>query len=105
MTWKLDVPGMRIKTLFIHITWKFDMRIKSYSYIYRFVSDIGYNGYKIMCQHKALQCAKIEAQLCRVYPPCLLEWRAIQQHCNMSLPVNFADGKTYFVKLYTPIWK
>jgi hypothetical protein len=58
-----------------------------------------------MCQHKALQCAQIEAQLCRVYPPCLLEWRAIQQHCNMSLPVSFADGKKYFVKLYTPIWK
>ena len=57
------------------------------------MSDIGYNGYKILCQHKTLQCAKIEAQLCRVYPPCLLEWRAIQQHSNMALPVKFADGK------------
>lgn len=61
----------------------------------RFVSDIGLEGHQQLCQHKALQCANIEPQFSRVYPPCLLEWRAIQQKSNMALEASFPDGKFY----------
>lgn len=60
---------------------------------FRFVSDIGLEGYQQLCQHKALQCANIEPKFSRVYPPCLLEWRAIQQKANMALEARFPDGE------------
>nr|XP_034311051.1 unconventional myosin-XV isoform X10 [Crassostrea gigas] len=61
-------------------------------YLIKFVSDIGLEGYQQLCQHKALQCANIEPKFSRVYPPCLLEWRAIQQKANMALEARFPDG-------------
>ncbi|XP_078318920.1 unconventional myosin-XV-like isoform X3 [Crassostrea virginica] len=61
-------------------------------YLIKFVSDIGLEGHQQLCQHKALQCANIEPQFSRVYPPCLLEWRAIQQKSNMALEASFPDG-------------
>jgi myosin-15 len=63
--------------------------------MFRYVSDVGLDGYKWYCQHKALQCGNIEPQLSRVYPPCLLEWRAAQRKANMALEVRFADSKLY----------
>lgn len=60
---------------------------------HRFVSDVGFEGHKQLCQHKALQCANIEPYMSRVYPPCLLEWRAIQHKANMALDVRFPDGR------------
>ncbi|XP_062594386.1 unconventional myosin-XV-like isoform X8 [Saccostrea cucullata] len=61
-------------------------------YLIKFVSDIGLEGHQQLCQHKALQCANVEPQFSRVYPPCLLEWRAIQQKANMALEAKFPDG-------------
>ncbi|XP_056017857.1 unconventional myosin-XV-like isoform X8 [Ostrea edulis] len=61
-------------------------------YLIKFVSDIGLEGHQQLCQHKALQCANIEPQFSRIYPPCLLEWRAIQQKANMALEAKFPDG-------------
>ncbi|OWF46490.1 unconventional myosin-XV-like isoform X2 [Mizuhopecten yessoensis] len=72
---------------------------KLFKYLLKFVSDVGYNGHKITCQHKALQCAKMQPQLSRSYPPCLLEWHAILQCTNMALPVKFADN----VRMYGPV--
>jgi len=59
----------------------------------RFVSDHGYNGYKAVCQRKLLQSSRIEWQLARNYPPCLLEWRANRKRVNMALQIYFADGE------------
>jgi hypothetical protein len=59
----------------------------------RYVSDHGYNGYKAVCQRKLLQSSRIEWQLARNYPPCLLEWRANRKRVNMALQIYFADGK------------
>ena len=65
--------------------------------LFRYVSDVGIDGYKWFCQHKALQCARIDPHLSRTYPPCLLEWRASQRKANMALEVRFADSKFSFV--------
>jgi hypothetical protein len=59
----------------------------------RYVSDFGYNGYKAVCQRKLLQSSRIEWQLARNYPPCLLEWRANRKRVNMALQIYFADGQ------------
>ena len=59
----------------------------------RYVSDVGINGYKWLCQHKVLQSANLEPQLSRIYPTCFLEWRAIQRKANMALEVKFPDGE------------
>ena len=64
---------------------------------FRYVSDVGFDGYKWFCQFKALQCANIEPQLSRIYPPCLLEWRAAQRKANMALEVRFADSELSLV--------
>ncbi|KAK6169157.1 hypothetical protein SNE40_020262 [Patella caerulea] len=62
-----------------------------FKYLLKYVSDVGINGYKVVCQHKALQCANILSQLSRVYPPCYLEWMAAQRKANMALEVKFPD--------------
>ncbi|ESO87136.1 hypothetical protein LOTGIDRAFT_229291 [Lottia gigantea] len=62
-----------------------------FKYLLKYVSDVGVNGYKIICQHKALQCANILPQLSRIYPPCYLEWMAAQRKANMALEVKFPD--------------
>ncbi|CAG2054867.1 unnamed protein product, partial [Timema podura] len=65
-----------------------------YKYLLKFVSDHGYNGYKALCQRKLLQSARVESNLARNYPPCLLEWRANRKRVNMALNVQCADGET-----------
>ncbi|KAK7507605.1 hypothetical protein BaRGS_00001540, partial [Batillaria attramentaria] len=62
-----------------------------FKYYLKYVSDVGVNGYKWMCQHKVLQSANMEPQLSRIYPPTFLEWRAIQRKANMALEVKFPD--------------
>ncbi|XP_021936981.1 unconventional myosin-XV-like isoform X4 [Zootermopsis nevadensis] len=64
-----------------------------YKYLLKYVSDHGYNGYKAVCQRKLLQSSRIEWQLARNYPPCLLEWRANRKRVNMALQIYFADGE------------
>jgi len=59
------------------------------------VSDVGLDGYKWFCQHKALQCSNIEPHLSRTYPPCQLEWRAAQRKANMALESRFADSELH----------
>jgi myosin-15 len=59
----------------------------------RYVSDHGYNGYKAVCQRKLLQSSRIEWQLARNYPPCLLEWRSNRKRVNIALQIYFADGE------------
>ena len=61
--------------------------------ICRYVSDVGIDGYKWFCQHKALQCARVDPHLSRIYPPCLLEWKAALRKANMALEVRFADSE------------
>ena len=70
--------------------------------LFRYVSDVGIDGYRWFCQHKALQCARIDPHLSRIYPPCLLEWRAAQRKANMALEVRFADSEhlLIFVQFY-----
>jgi hypothetical protein len=63
----------------------------------RYVSDHGYNGYKAVCQRKLLQSSRIEWQLARNYPPCLLEWRANRKRVNMALQIYFADGECLLI--------
>lgn len=65
-----------------------------FKYLLKYVSDVGIDGYKWFCQHKALQCARIDPHLSRIYPPCLLEWRAAQRKANMALEVRFPDNAT-----------
>ena len=60
----------------------------------RHVSDVGIQGFKFLCQHKVLQSAYMDPLLCRVYPPTLLEWKAIERKANMALDVRFPDGKS-----------
>ena len=65
------------------------------------MSDHGYNGYKTVCQHKLLAGA---AAVCapspappprRVYPPCLLEWKAAVRHSGlMALTVHLPGSDT-----------
>ncbi|PVD39191.1 hypothetical protein C0Q70_01819 [Pomacea canaliculata] len=62
-----------------------------FKYLLKFVSDVAVNGYKIVCQHKVLQSANLAPQLSRVYPPCFLEWRAIQRKASMALEAKFPD--------------
>ncbi|XP_076459661.1 unconventional myosin-XV-like isoform X2 [Babylonia areolata] len=62
-----------------------------FKYLLKYVSDVGINGYKWICQHKVLQSANLDPQLSRVYPPCFLEWRAIERKANMALEVKFPD--------------
>jgi myosin-15 len=62
-------------------------------FLFRYVSDNGYDGYKAVCQRKLLQSARVEGQLSRAYPPNLLEWRANKKRVNMALEVQFADGE------------
>lgn len=62
-------------------------------FCFRYVSDVGLNGYKYICQHKILQSAYMDPLLSRVYPPTFLEWQAIQRKANIGLEVKFADGK------------
>ncbi|XP_069684992.1 unconventional myosin-XV isoform X2 [Periplaneta americana] len=64
-----------------------------YKYLLKYVSDHGYNGYKAVCQRKLLQSSRIEWQLARNYPPCLLEWRSNRKRVNMALQIYFADGE------------
>jgi len=63
----------------------------------RYVSDHGYNGYKAVCQRKLLRSSRIEWQLARNYPPCLLEWRANRKRVNMALQIYFADGECLLI--------
>lgn len=62
-----------------------------FKYYLKYVSDVGVNGFKWLCQHKVLQSANLEPQLSRIYPPTFLEWRAIQRKANMALEVKFPD--------------
>ncbi|XP_076448222.1 unconventional myosin-XV-like isoform X2 [Babylonia areolata] len=62
-----------------------------FKYLLKYVSDVALNAYKVVCQHKVLQSANLRPQLCRVYPPCFLEWRCIQRKANMALEVKFPD--------------
>ncbi|KAL8573674.1 hypothetical protein ACOMHN_007227 [Nucella lapillus] len=62
-----------------------------FKYLLKYVSDVGINGYKWVCQHKVLQSANLNPHLSRVYPPCFLEWRAIERKANMALEVKFPD--------------
>jgi len=55
----------------------------------RYVSDHGFKGFKSLAQHKLLD-GLSTAQ--RMYPPCLLEWRANQTLGAMALLATFADG-------------
>ncbi|XP_060553902.1 unconventional myosin-XV-like isoform X5 [Ruditapes philippinarum] len=84
----------RVWQLMAHTLSAFPPSPTLYKYLLKYVSDVGLDGYKWFCQHKALQCANIEPQLSRVYPPCLLEWRAAQRKANMALEVRFADNAT-----------
>ena len=61
---------------------------------FRYVSDHAYNGYKWLCQKKLLNCARIDYQLARQYPPCLLEWRGNRKRIGMALEASFTDGKS-----------
>ncbi|XP_046399408.1 unconventional myosin-XV isoform X2 [Ischnura elegans] len=65
-----------------------------YKYLLKYVSDSAYDGYKALCQRKILQSGKIEHQLARTYPPCMLEWRANRKRVNMALQVHFADDES-----------
>ncbi|CAG0891503.1 unnamed protein product [Darwinula stevensoni] len=67
-----------------------------FKYMLKYVSDHAYNGYKVLCQKKLLQSARLEAQLARTYPPCLLEWRANRKKANMALEAVFSDGETWY---------
>ncbi|KAH9502357.1 hypothetical protein Btru_073529 [Bulinus truncatus] len=62
-----------------------------FKYLLKYVSDVGLNGYKYLCQHKILQSAHMDPLLSRVYPPTFLEWQAIQRKANMGLEVKFPD--------------
>ncbi|GFR79257.1 myosin-XV, partial [Elysia marginata] len=63
-----------------------------FKYLLKYVSDVGVQGYKFLCQHKVLQSAYMDPLMSRVYPPTLLEWRAIERKANMALDVKFPDG-------------
>ncbi|XP_041362375.1 unconventional myosin-XV-like isoform X3 [Gigantopelta aegis] len=66
-----------------------------FKYLLKYVSDVGMNQFKVICQHKVLQSANIEPQLCRIYPPCLLEWVANQRKASMGLEVKFPDDHNF----------
>ncbi|KAJ8897656.1 hypothetical protein PR048_003005 [Dryococelus australis] len=66
--------------------------VVSLVFIARYVSDHGYDGYKALCQRKLLQSARVESNLARNYPPCLLEWRSNRKRVNMALTTECADG-------------
>lgn len=61
-------------------------------FVYRYVSDHGFDGYKAITQQKLLQGEHVERQNCRTYPASLLEWRAITKKCNTAIEATFADG-------------
>ncbi|XP_052263037.1 unconventional myosin-XV-like isoform X3 [Dreissena polymorpha] len=95
-TWRNQklMPAERGWQLMAHCLAAFPPSQHLYKFLLKYVSDVGMGGYKWFCQHKALQCGSIEPQLCRIYPPCLLEWRAAQRKANMALEVRFADNAT-----------
>ncbi|KAI8796897.1 unconventional myosin-XV isoform X2 [Biomphalaria glabrata] len=66
-----------------------------FKYLLKYVSDVGLNGYKYICQHKILQSAYMDPLLSRVYPPTFLEWQAIQRKANIGLEVKFADDVSF----------
>ena len=59
------------------------------------MSDHAYDGYKSYCHQKLLLCdtQALEFLIPRTYPPCLLEWKANRQRCNMALVAELADGE------------
>ncbi|XP_063236075.1 unconventional myosin-XV [Bacillus rossius redtenbacheri] len=65
-----------------------------YKYLLKYVSDHGYDGYKALCQRKLLQSARVESNLARGFPPCLLEWRSNRKRVNMALGSECPDGET-----------
>ncbi|XP_059156810.1 unconventional myosin-XV-like isoform X1 [Physella acuta] len=67
-----------------------------FKYFLKYVSDVGVNGYKYLCQHKTLQSAHMNPLLSRIYPPTFLEWKAIERKANMALEVKFPDDVSVF---------
>ncbi|GFO23509.1 myosin-xv [Plakobranchus ocellatus] len=62
-----------------------------FKYLLKYVSDVGVQGFKFLCQHKVLQSSYMDPLLSRVYPPTFLEWKAIERKANMALDVKFPD--------------
>lgn len=55
------------------------------------MSDQGLGGFKSYCQRKIL-CWDEDATG-RLFPPTLLEWKALKELANLSIECEMADGK------------
>ena len=68
-----------------------------HKYLLKYVSDHGHDGYKWVCQQKLLKAAALnqsDHNMCRNYPPSILEWRSNKKRVSMSLAGTCIDGET-----------
>lgn len=86
-TWRNDVQANNEKgwLLMASCLSVFPPSSNLYKFLLKYVSDHGYNGYKAICQQKLLQSHN---QWARLYPPCLLEWKANRKKIHTAVQVN-----------------
>ena len=65
-------------------------RLSFLPFIFRYVSDYGYNSYKSYCQQKLLCWNKDSTG--RLFPPTLLEWKSLKESTNLSLECEMPDS-------------
>ncbi|XP_065213017.1 unconventional myosin-XV isoform X2 [Planococcus citri] len=97
-TWRNDVQANNEKgwLLMASCLSVFPPSPSLYKFLLKYVSDHGYNGYKAICQQKLLQSHN---QWARLYPPCLLEWKANRKKIHTAVQVHFADGESVMADL------
>ena len=98
-TWKNDneANGERGWLLMAHCLSAFAPSKMLHKYLLKYVSDHGHDGYKWVCQQKLLKAAALnqsDHNMCRNYPPSILEWRSNKKRVSMSLAGTCIDGET-----------
>ena len=71
------------------------MKLIIYMMNFRYVSDQAYGSYKSYCQHKIL-CWESDS-LGRLFPPTLLEWKALKETTSIAVECEMADGEYFIV--------
>ena len=101
-TWKNDneANGERGWLLMAHCLSAFAPSKMLHKYLLKYVSDHGHDGYKWVCQQKLLKSGsgrglqQADQNMCRNYPPSILEWRSNKKRVSMSLAATCVDGET-----------